>query len=94
MKFLTPTLVPVLLICCAAFIKSGGSCITLLHTQDSCVLVTSLGRKASNPLNDYNKSLRRKFLVSYLRVLYVYFVSVDGAASIYKFIHSLIQHQQ
>ena len=55
-------------LCC--FIKSGCSCITLLHTQDSLFLFTPLGRKSSYPLNDYNKS-HREFHVSYLRVLYV-----------------------
>ena len=33
-----------------------------------------------------------KFHVFYLRVLYVHFVSVDGASSIYIFIHSLFIH--
>lgn len=63
------------------FMNSGCSSVTLLHIQGGWVLVTLSGRKSSNPLNDYNKSDPRKIYVSYLRVLYVHFVSVDGAGS-------------
>lgn len=72
------------LLCC--FIKSGYSCITLLHTQDSCVLVTLLRRKSSNPLNDYNKSHRRNFHVFYLRALVLIVLLIH--IYIYSFIHS------
>lgn len=44
------------------------------------------GEISSAPFSDYNKSDRRKFHVSYLKVLCL--VSVDGTASIYIFIDS------